>query len=90
MNETGSNSKTILELNNVSKEFISETGIIHKVLDNINLKVKQEEFVSLVGPSGCGKTTLLNIIGGFLTPDSGDVLIEDKKASHMGNNANVY
>lgn len=46
------------------------------VLEGINVEVRQGEFVCFVGPSGCGKTTLLNIIGGFLTPTRGEVLVE--------------
>ncbi len=48
------------------------------VLENINLSVKQGEFVCIVGPSGCGKSTLLNIIGGFLQQSSGQALVEGK------------
>jgi spermidine/putrescine transport system ATP-binding protein len=47
-----------------------------KVLNDINLEIKKGEFFSLLGPSGCGKTTLLRIIAGFETPDSGVVTIE--------------
>lgn len=46
------------------------------VLDDINLDVRDGEFICLVGPSGCGKSTLLNIMGGFLSPTSGAVLID--------------
>jgi len=46
------------------------------VLDNINLYVKDKEFLTLLGPSGCGKTTTLRIVGGFLKPDSGDVFFD--------------
>jgi len=46
------------------------------ILDNINLCVKDKEFLTLLGPSGCGKTTTLRIIGGFLKPDSGDVYFD--------------
>jgi len=46
------------------------------VLDNIDLNVKDKEFLTLLGPSGCGKTTTLRIIGGFLKPDSGDVFFD--------------
>jgi NitT/TauT family transport system ATP-binding protein len=48
------------------------------VLEQIEFKVKAGEFVCIVGPSGCGKTTLLNIIGGFLTPTRGEVLVESE------------
>ena len=46
------------------------------VLDNINLYINDEEFLTLLGPSGCGKTTTLRIIGGFQTPTSGDVFFD--------------
>ncbi|MBN2535431.1 MAG: ABC transporter ATP-binding protein [Spirochaetales bacterium] len=69
-----------LILEGICQEFRSETGDVNKVLDTINLTVNKEEFVAVVGPSGCGKTTLLNIIGGFLPPVSGEVFIEGKPA----------
>ena len=46
------------------------------VLDDINLQVRDGEFICLVGPSGCGKSTLLNVMGGFLAPTSGAVKID--------------
>ncbi len=46
------------------------------VLEDLNAEVRPGEFVCIVGPSGCGKSTLLNIIGGFLTGTSGEVLVE--------------
>jgi NitT/TauT family transport system ATP-binding protein len=79
-NDNTATEPIVLELKNVSQEFKSETGNVHKVLDSINLTVRNEEFIALVGPSGCGKTTLLNIIGGFYPPVSGEVLIEDAPA----------
>ena len=62
--------KTI-ELIGVTKEFDGE-----RVLDNISLTIRDKEFVTLLGPSGCGKTTTLRIIGGFETPDEGELLID--------------
>ena len=64
-------SNAIIELNNIIKKFDGET-----VLDDINLAVKENEFVTLLGPSGCGKTTTLRIIGGFETPTSGEVYFD--------------
>ena len=61
--------KKIIELRDVSKAFDGET-----VLDHIDLDIYDNEFLTLLGPSGCGKTTTLRLIGGFETPDSGDVL----------------
>ena len=46
------------------------------VLDHINLYINDKEFLTLLGPSGCGKTTTLRIIGGFLSPTSGDLLFD--------------
>lgn len=50
-----------------------------KVLDGLNLAIRDKEFITLLGPSGCGKTTTLRIIAGFLDADSGEVVFEDKK-----------
>lgn len=61
--------KKIIELRNVSKAFDGET-----VLDQINLDIYDNEFLTLLGPSGCGKTTTLRLIGGFETPDAGDIV----------------
>ena len=61
--------KKIIELRGVSKSFDGEP-----VLKNINLDIYDKEFLTLLGPSGCGKTTLLRLIGGFETPDEGDVI----------------
>jgi spermidine/putrescine transport system ATP-binding protein len=48
----------------------------HVVVDNMNLSVKKGQFLSILGPSGCGKTTTLRMIGGFILPDEGKVLID--------------
>src|ERR1700682_1830593 len=47
-----------------------------EVLDSVDLQVETGEFVCLVGPSGCGKSTILNILGGFQTATSGEVIVE--------------
>jgi len=59
-----------IDFRNVYKEF---DGV--EVLHDINLYIKQNEFMTLLGPSGCGKTTMLRIIGGFEEPTNGDVLL---------------
>ncbi len=52
-------------------------------VDNLNLEVKDGELVTLLGPSGCGKTTTLRIISGFLSPDRGDIYINDRKITDI-------
>lgn len=68
-----SQNEKIIELVNLSKCFGD-----HKVLDNINLEIKRNEFLTLLGPSGCGKTTMLRIIAGFEQATDGQVLFEGK------------
>lgn len=64
----------IIDLKNIAVTFDEEP-----ILKGINLYIRNGEFVTLLGPSGCGKTTTLRIIAGFLEPDSGDVIFENKK-----------
>ncbi len=66
--------QNIIELKNIFVSFGEE-----KVLDGLNLDIRDKEFITLLGPSGCGKTTTLRIIAGFLDADQGDVIFEDKK-----------
>ena len=47
-----------------------------KGLSTLDLEIKEGSFVTLLGPSGCGKTTTLHLLGGFLTPDAGQILLE--------------
>ena len=70
--------EVIINLTDVSKAFDGET-----VLDHINLQIHDKEFVTLLGPSGCGKTTTLRIIGGFETPDTGDVQFDGKSVKDV-------
>ena len=54
-----------------------------KVLDDLSLQIRDKEFVTLLGTSGCGKTTTLRIIGGFLTPHSGDVFFDGERINDI-------
>ena len=68
---------SVLELKQVSKVFSIEIGD-YLVLDNIDLKVDENEIVGIVGPSGSGKTTILNIISKLLKPSKGEVIVNGK------------
>ena len=68
----------ILEVKNLCKKYQSKQGEV-LALENVNFKIKQGEFVSIIGPSGCGKSTLLSIISGLENKTSGEILIEDDK-----------
>ncbi|WCA22476.1 ABC transporter ATP-binding protein [Candidatus Phytoplasma oryzae] len=68
----------LIELININK-IINEQII----LKDINLKIKKNEFVTLLGPSGCGKTTILKIIGGFYDFNSGDILFNNQNINNL-------
>ena len=76
--EGSTKNNKIIELTNISKSFDGE-----KVLDGINLYINDKEFITFLGPSGCGKTTTLRIIGGFETPDVGDVFFDGEKINDL-------
>ena len=67
-----------LSLKNISKKYKDK-----EILNNISFDIKEGELVCILGPSGCGKTTLLNIIGGFVSDFSGDVLLSDENINNI-------
>ena len=72
------NCENIIEIKNVCKSFGEKC-----ILNNVSISVKQGEFLTLLGPSGCGKTTLLRMIAGFGSPDSGEILINGMDITDM-------
>jgi NitT/TauT family transport system ATP-binding protein len=66
-------SRTLIKIENVEKNFVTHSGDIVTALAKVNLDIKENEFVSVVGPSGCGKTTLLRILAGLTSVTSGVV-----------------
>ena len=68
----------LIELKGVTKSYDGE-----KVLNSINLYIKDREFITLLGPSGCGKTTTLRIIGGFETADDGELYFNGNEISDV-------
>jgi len=67
----------ILECENLKKYF----GEVHAV-DGADLQLRREETTSIVGPNGAGKTTLINLITGWLTPDTGKVIFDGRDITH--------
>ena len=68
----------IVSLKDIVVDFDEET-----ILNGLSLDIHDKEFVTLLGPSGCGKTTTLRIIGGFLSPKSGNVFFDGKEITHL-------
>ena len=67
--------RTKIEIRGLKKSFTSDKGPL-TVVDDVSFTVGDGEFVAVVGPSGCGKSTLMNMMAGFIQPDSGTVLID--------------
>ncbi|MDO4619769.1 MAG: ABC transporter ATP-binding protein [Lachnospiraceae bacterium] len=68
----------LIHLNHISKSYGGKV-----VLDDLDLTIHENEFVTLLGPSGCGKTTTLRILGGFESPDSGSVIFEGHDITNL-------
>ncbi|MEO5734964.1 MAG: ABC transporter ATP-binding protein [Rubrivivax sp.] len=67
----------------VGVDFPTATGPM-TVVDGVDLDIRQGEFVSIIGPSGCGKTTLMNVVGGFVKPSRGQVLLDGTPVTAPG------
>ncbi|CVI69589.1 Spermidine/putrescine import ATP-binding protein PotA [Clostridiales bacterium CHKCI001] len=68
----------LIDLKNITKSYDGQV-----ILDDLSLSIHENEFVTLLGPSGCGKTTTLRIIGGFETPDMGQVMFHGQDITNM-------
>ena len=71
-------SKHLIDLQHISKSYDGQM-----ILDDLNLYIRENEFLTLLGPSGCGKTTTLRLIGGFETPDQGKVIFDGKDITSL-------
>lgn len=70
----------VIKLKNISKKFVSGKSSTNALFD-INLDIKEGQFVALIGPSGSGKSTLLNLMGGLDTPSEGSIFVGEKDIS---------
>ena len=70
--------KKLIDLQHITKSFDGQM-----ILDDLNLYIRENEFLTLLGPSGCGKTTTLRILGGFETPDRGYVIFDDQDITKL-------
>lgn len=74
-------STKLIDLQHITKSFDGQM-----VLDDLNLYIRENEFLTLLGPSGCGKTTTLRILGGFETPDKGRVIFDGQDITDLAPN----
>lgn len=72
-----------VEVSHVSKLFRVDERVVH-ALEDVSLRAKESEFVSLVGPSGCGKSTLLSLICGLMAPDEGSIRLAGLEGDRLG------
>ncbi|MDD6212194.1 MAG: ABC transporter ATP-binding protein, partial [Clostridiales bacterium] len=70
--------KPLIDLVHISKTFDDTC-----VLDDLNLTIRENEFLTLLGPSGCGKTTTLRILGGFVQPDQGKIIFDGQDITNL-------
>jgi NitT/TauT family transport system ATP-binding protein len=70
-----------LELRGVGKEFRTKRAHTH-ALSDVDLSIRDGEFVSVIGRSGCGKTTLLRMLAGLVSPSSGEILVDGRSLWH--------
>ena len=71
-------SNKLIDFMHISKSYGMQT-----VLDDLNLYIRENEFLTLLGPSGCGKTTTLRILGGFESPDTGKVIFDGEDITNL-------
>lgn len=73
--------RKLIDISHISKSYGDNL-----VLDDLNLYINENKFLTLLGPSGCGKTTLLRILGGFETPDNGKIIFDGKDITNLAPN----
>ncbi|MFC1659237.1 ABC transporter ATP-binding protein [Pseudomonadota bacterium] len=77
---------SLIKLNSIYKDYTMNGGLIHKVLKDINVEIKEGEFVCIMGPSGSGKSTLMNIMGCLDKPTSGNYHLKNTDIATLNSN----
>lgn len=75
--------KKIIEMKNVSKEFLLGKGNIVRVIDNLSLNIEEGEFVVIIGRSDSGKSTLMHMMSGLTFPTIGEIFVKEQKINHF-------
>ncbi len=78
-----------IDLTNISFQYKDKAGTVYAALEDLSFSVKEGEFVSIIGSSGCGKSTVLSLIAGLHTPDSGSFQIDGQETRGTGRNRGV-
>ena len=73
----------MIKLDNVTKSYKIDEDTTFYALREVSLEIKEEEFISIIGPSGSGKSTLMHLIGLLDKPSKGEIIIQNKKISHL-------
>ena len=74
----------MIVIDRLSKSFETSKRASHLAIDDISLAIVDGEFVSILGPSGCGKSTLLYLVGGFVKPSSGTIMVGGREVTGPG------
>ncbi len=78
------NKNVLIEFRHVDKEFEKPEEGVYKVVGDLDIQVRENEFLVLFGPGQCGKSTILNMIAGFEKPTAGEIFCGGKKVEHPG------
>jgi putative tryptophan/tyrosine transport system ATP-binding protein len=80
----------MLKLQDINVTLGKGTPLERKILDNLNINIKQQEFMVIMGDNGAGKSTLFNIISGLIRPDSGKIIINKQDVTNMSRNKRAF